>query len=267
MTKKNLNPVAAIQSLISGGLLRYYRIDFMSRQLASRCLIKKKLLMTPTVFSIIGVILFVIFVSAGSLAAETPPINDTVRKLQQIYEKTRDFRAYFIQETTVKSIGKTELEEGMVYFKNPRQMFWDYKKPKAKKLVMNAQKAWLYLPQENAVYTQDPEIIFKSEALIKFLSGLGKLKEDFRIQYHPSGAMDENGNYILLLYPREKGASYQYLQMTVAKNNFHILRVSFDDMMGNSTVLRFSGITMNTGLPSSLFQFQPPSGVSIFKMP
>ena len=146
-------------------------------------------------------------------------------------------------------------------------MFWDYKKPKAKKLVVNARKAWLYLPHEKAVYTQDPEKIFKSEALIKFLSGLGKLKEDFTIQYNPSGATDENGNYLLLLYPREKGASYQYLQMTVDKNNFHILRVSFDDMMGNSTVLKFSGIKMNRGLSSGLFQFQPPSGVSIFKMP
>lgn len=223
--------------------------------------------MTPTVFSIIGLILFVIFGFSGSLAAEEPPIHETVRKLQQLYEKTRDFRATFVQETTVKSIGKTEVEEGMVYFKNPRQMFWDYKKPKAKKLVVNARKAWLYLPHEKAVYTQDPEKIFKSEALIKFLSGLGKLKEDFTIQYNPSGATDENGNYLLLLYPREKGASYQYLQMTVDKNNFHILRVSFDDMMGNSTVLKFSGIKMNRGLSSGLFQFQPPSGVSIFKMP
>ncbi|MDD4357516.1 MAG: outer membrane lipoprotein carrier protein LolA [Smithellaceae bacterium] len=208
-----------------------------------------------------------VFWSAGSLAAEPPQIRETVKQLQQIYENTRDFRATFIQETTVKSIGKTDVEEGTVYFKNPRQMLWDYKKPKAKKLVVNAQKAWLYLPQERAVYTQNPEKIFKSEALIKFLSGLGKLKEDFTIQYNPSGATDENGNYLLLLYPREKGASYQYLQMTVAKNNFHILRVGFDDVMGNSTVLKFSGIKMNTGLSSRLFQFQPPSGVSVFKMP
>jgi outer membrane lipoprotein carrier protein len=219
------------------------------------------------IFSVVVAILFVVFGFAGSMAAEEPPIHETVRKLQQIYEKTRDFRATFIQETTVKSIGKTDVEEGIVYFKNPRQMFWDYKKPKAKKLVVNARKAWLYLPQEKAVYTQDPEKIFKSEALIRFLSGLGKLKDDFTIQYNPSGATDENGNYLLLLYPREKGASYQYLQMTVDKNNFHILRVSFDDIMGNTTVLKFSGLNMNTGLSSRLFQFQPPTGVSVFKMP
>ncbi|PKN76967.1 MAG: hypothetical protein CVU52_02495 [Deltaproteobacteria bacterium HGW-Deltaproteobacteria-10] len=228
---------------------------------------KNELFMRRKIFSIVAAVLCVVFLSSGSLAAEPPPISETVKRLQQIYEKTRDFRAYFIQETTVKSIGKTDVEEGVVYFKNPRQMFWDYQKPKAKKLIVNLQKAWLYLPHENAVYTQDPEKIFKSEALIKFLSGLGKLKDDFTIKYNTSGAIDENGNYLLLLYPREKGASYQYLQMTVAKNDFHILRVSFDDIMGNSTVLKFSGIKMNTGLSSRLFQFQPPSGVSVFKMP
>ena len=199
-------------------------------------------------------------------AAELPPIEESVSRLQQIYEKTQDFQSAFIQETTVKSIRKTDVEEGNVYFKNPKQMFWDYKKPKAKKLIINAQKAWLYLPQDKAVYIQDSDKIFKSEALIKFLSGLGKLRDDFTIKYAP-GSVDKNGNYLLQLYPREKGASYQYLQMTIEKKEFHILQVSFDDVMGNSTILKFFNIKMNTGLSAKLFQFQPPSGVSIFKMP
>lgn len=199
-------------------------------------------------------------------AAEPPPINDTVNRLQLIYDEVKDFQANFVQETTVKSIRKTEVEEGIVYFKNPKQMLWDYEKPKIKKLIINSQKAWLYLPQDKAVYLQESDKIFKSEALIKFLSGLGKLKDDFTIQY-ASDARDKSGNYLLQLYPREKGASYQYLQMTVEKNNFQILKVSFDDVMGNSTVLKFSGIKMNKGLSSKLFQFQPPPGGSIFKMP
>ncbi|HOX15697.1 MAG TPA: outer membrane lipoprotein carrier protein LolA [Smithellaceae bacterium] len=199
--------------------------------------------------------------------AELLSIDDTVNRLQQMYEKTQDFQANFIQETTVKSIRKTDVEEGIVYFKNPKQMLWDYKKPKTKKLIINAQKAWLYLPQDKAVYTQESDKIFKSEALIKFLSGLGKLRDDFTIKYDTPGTMDKGGNYLLRLYPREKGASYEYLQMTIAKSDFHILQVSFDDIMGNSTVLKFSGIKINTGLSSKLFQFQPPSRVSIFKMP
>lgn len=202
----------------------------------------------------------------ASLASPAPALEEVIDRLQRIYEKTQDFQAGFLQETTVKSIRKTDTETGTVYFKNPRQMLWEYKKPKTKKLIINAQKAWLYLPQDKTVYAQESNKIFKSEALIKFLSGLGKLSQDFTIQY-ASPAVDPDGNYLLLLYPREKGASYSYLKMTIAKNNFYILQVDFDDVMGNSTLLKFSDIKMNSGLPSKLFQFQPPPGVSIFKMP
>jgi len=200
-------------------------------------------------------------------AADTPPLDETINRLQQIYEKTQDFQAGFVQETTVKSIRKTDVEEGIVYFKSPKQMLWDYRKPKAKKLIINASKAWLYLPQDKTVYVQQSDQIFKSEALIKFLSGLGKLNHDFAIKYAAPNATDKKGNYLLLLYPREQSASYEYLQMTIEKNDFHILQVSFDDVMGNSTVLKFSGIKMNAGLSSKIFQFQPPPGVSVFKMP
>lgn len=201
-----------------------------------------------------------------SPAGPAPVLEEVIERLQRVYEKTQDFQAGFIQEITVKSVRKTDTEAGMVYFKNPRQMLWDYKKPKTKKLIINAQKAWLYLPQDKTAYTQASNKIFKSEALIKFLSGLGKLNHDFTIQY-ASPAVDQDGNYLLLLYPREKGASYSFLKMTIEKNNFYILQVGFDDVMGNSTLLKFSDIKMNSGLSSKLFQFQPPPGVSIFKMP
>ena len=212
-------------------------------------------------------VLFWLIVFAAAAGAEMPPLSETVGRLQQIYERTQDFQANFVQETTVKSIRKTEVEEGVVYFKSPRQMLWDYKKPKAKKLIINAQKAWLYLPQDKTAYTQDADRLFKSEALIKFLSGLGKLTEDFTLRYATPAATDRNGDYLLQLYPREKGASYAYLQMTLDKNSFQILEVRFDDVMGNTTRLKFSAIKMNAGLSSRLFQFQPPAGVSIFKMP
>ncbi len=227
---------------------------------------KNRLFIFRKIIAVIFILSAGIIFASVSGAAEAPLLQETVNHLQRIYEKTQDFQAGFIQETTVKSIRKTDVEEGMVYFKNPKQMLWDYKKPKAKKLIINTQKAWLYLPQDKTVYTQESDKIFKSGVLIKFLSGLGKLNDDFTIQYAAGNAMDKNGNYLLQLYPREKGATYQYLQMTVEKNTFHILQVSFDDVMGNSTSLKFSGIKMNTGLSSKLFQFHPPPGASIFKM-
>jgi len=201
-----------------------------------------------------------------TFAAEIPPIDDVVSRLQQTYEQTVDFKANFIQESTIKSIKKTDREEGVVFFKNPKNMLWNYTKPKAKKLVINSKKVWLYLPQEKVAYAQNAGYIFKSKVLIKFLTGLGKLKDDFTIEYANSGALDKNENYRLVLTPLEKDTSYNTMQITVDKNIFYILQVNFDDTFGNSTTVRFSNIAINSGLVNNIFQFKPPAGVNIFKM-
>lgn len=146
-------------------------------------------------------------------------------------------------------------------------MLWDYSRPKKKKLVINPRKAWLYLPQEKVAYTQESDYIFKSKTLIKFLSGLGKLKNDFTIKYAEPKALDNQGNYLLVLTPLEKIPSLNPFQITVDKNTFIIVQVSFEDTMGNSTLLKFFNITTNTGLSEKMFQFKPPAGVSIFNMP
>jgi outer membrane lipoprotein carrier protein len=55
--------------------------------------------------------------------------------------------------------------------------------------------------------------------------------------------------------------------MTIDKSDFYILQVSFDDAMGNSTTLKFSNISINTGLEEKMFQFRAPKGVQVFEMP
>ena len=211
--------------------------------------------------------LFLIFLPSIVFAEELPSIDDIVQKLQHTYEKTEDFKANFLQETTIKSIKKTEIEEGSVFFKNPKNMLWNYTKPRAKKLVINRHTAWLYLPQEKVAYRQKSDNIFQSKALIKFLSGLGKLKDDFAITYAEPKALDKNGNFLLRLTPLDKSTALNPFQITVDKSTFFILQISFDDVLGNSTVLKFSQISMNNGISDKIFQFQPPAGTSVFDMP
>jgi outer membrane lipoprotein carrier protein len=216
---------------------------------------------------LIFVALFTILAPPATLAQIPAPIDEVVALLQQTYEKTSDLKANFSQATTIQSIKKTDIEEGVVFFKNPKNMLWNYSQPKAKKMVINSRKAWLYLPQEKVAYTQEADYIYKSRTLIKFLSGLGKLKDDFYVKYAAPQALDKQGNYLLVLTPREKTPSLQPFAITVDKSTFLILQVSFEDMMGNSTVLKFSNIATNTGLAEKMFQFKPPEGVSIFNMP
>ena len=202
-----------------------------------------------------------------AFSEELPAVGGIAQKLQSTYEKTKDLKANFIQEATLTSVKKTQREEGRVYFKNPKNMLWEYSNPRGKKLVINSNTAWLYLAKEKVAYKQKSESIFQSKFLINFFAGSGKIQDDFVIKHAAPKAQDKDGNYLLVLIPREKTAACNSVMLTVDKNNFYILQVSFDDVMGNSTTLKFSNIFINTGVAQKMFQFQPPAGVQIFEMP
>jgi outer membrane lipoprotein carrier protein len=201
------------------------------------------------------------------VCAEPLSLEQFTAKTQESYEKTMDLKAHFTQEVTIKSMKKTEREEGMVYFKNPRMMLWDYLKPKAKKLVINDQKAWLYVPEDRMVYVQNAEDVYRSRMAVKFLSGIGKLSEDFQIRFTKDKPLDEEGNYHLTLTAKEAGGGVDRLYMTVDGRTFQIIQCRFNDTFGNTSRLRFNDIRLNTGIPDKFFTFKAPEGVEVVNMP
>jgi outer membrane lipoprotein carrier protein len=224
---------------------------------------------TPTLLQIGTAILSFVFLLLPTpvVCAQPLSLEQLTAKTQEMYEKTVDLKALFVQEVTIKSMKKTEREEGTVYFKNPRMMLWDYAKPKSKKLVINAQKAWLYVPEDRMVYIQNAEDVYRSRMAVKFLSGIGRLSEDFQIRFSKDTPVDGEGNYHLVLTPKEAGSGVDRLHITVDGKIFQILQCRFNDSFGNTTRLRFNDFSLNTGISDKFFTFKSPEGVEIVQMP
>ncbi|MCG6534919.1 MAG: outer membrane lipoprotein carrier protein LolA [Syntrophales bacterium LBB04] len=192
-------------------------------------------------------------------------IEEIIAKAQEQYEKTIDIKADFVQEVSIKSMNKTDREAGIFYFKNPRRMIWDYLKPKPKKLIINTQTAWFYIPEDRIVYVQDAESIFKNKAGIRFLSGLGNLNKDFHITFSGPENIDKEGNLLLKLVPKESGFGIEEFFLTLDKDQFYVTRLSFTDGFGNTTRLLFRNIKLNNNFADKLFSFSPPPGVEVYK--
>lgn len=199
--------------------------------------------------------------------ADKLPIEDLVDRIQNVYDAAKDLKADFSQESTIKSLKKTEKESGTVYFKKPRRMLWDYSSPQKKKLIINPQTAWLYVPEDKLVYMQNSEALVNSRLTIRFLTGIGKLRDDFQIKYSPE-PLDKSGNYQLDLAPKSKEAAggFDKLSVTVDKSSFFITRCVFKDMYGNVTRISFRNMKTNNGLSDKMFNFTPPAGVKVQKI-
>lgn len=210
---------------------------------------------------------FLLLLSSASAHAQDPVLTQVIKNVQERYEQTNDLEASFIQEATIKSVNQTVTETGVVYFKKPQRMLWDYHTPSQKKLVINPEKAWLYVPEDNLVYVQDAQKILSSKMTVRFMMGVGKLQDDFQISFAGPNKIDANGYYDLCLLPRSKELGIEKLFMKVHKDTFFIMNFSFADMYGNTTKLTFSDMKTNMNLSDSIFTFTPPPGVNLYHVP
>jgi outer membrane lipoprotein carrier protein len=205
------------------------------------------------------------FIVVPSLSqAQEVTLEALVLKIQEAYEKTDDFKSSFTQETTIKSLKKTEREGGVVYFKKPRMMRWVYSKPKSKELVIGPRKSWLYIPDDRLVYLQDSDSLLRSKVTIKFISGIGKLAEDFKVRF--AEPAKKEGPYRLELKPKAYVEGVEKMFLTVNREDYQIISVLLTDVYGNITKTTFSNTEFNRNLPDNLFTFKPPQGVDVIDL-
>ena len=218
-------------------------------------------------FGVAAALFLIVPPVTGAGLTEAPPVDQLTAKMQETYEKTQDLTAKFVQELTILSMKTTEREEGTVYFKKPGRMHWEYRQPKSgkvfKRLVVNPRKAWLYVPEDHVVYVQDAEAMYRSGLIVRLLTGVGSLRDDFHIEYATPDARDRDGHYRLVLSPKRDDMGVSRLHLTVDRNTLQIIQCHFPDAYGNLTRLSFLNIGVNRGLSESLFHFKPPSGVEI----
>jgi len=214
-----------------------------------------------------GILICLLFFPVPAARAELLSLREIVTKIQEHYEKTEDMKARFVQDVTIKALKKSEREEGVIYIKNPKRMLWHYLKPKVKKLIINPEKAWFYVPEDRVAYVQNAEEVLKSKLTVKLLSGIGKLDEDFNVSFSGEGSVDAKGNYLVTLTPKESGFGVDRLFLTIDKDTFLMIQCRFSDMYGNVTRIRFTDIKTNTNLSDRLFAFRPPQGVEVYNLP
>jgi outer membrane lipoprotein carrier protein len=203
----------------------------------------------------------------GSTPGECATLSqeEVVTKVQEQYDRHSNFKAHFVQESWIKSLGRKQMAEGLVYFKKPGGMRWTYQKPTKQEIISDGQTLWQYRPEDNQVVVSKTSQAFESKTPSTFLMGIGNLKQDFQARFvkEPSPGSD----YTLELTPLETQGSMEKLFLTVDRKTFKILQAKIQDVMGNITQISFSKIQFDTSLPDDLFAFIPPKGVEVFNMP
>lgn len=187
-----------------------------------------------------------------------PAAAELAARLQARYDETRAFHADFVQEVRSAALGRTLTSRGHVYFEKPGRMRWEFAEPQ-QTLIADGASFWLYQPAENQVIKTPFRRAFNSQTPISFLTGVGRLEEDFAVS--PQG--ETTRVHRLRLSPKQDAAAVGHLDVEVDKATFDILQATVTDPLGNTTHLRFTNIERVDDLDDGLFRFTLPAGVDL----
>ncbi|OGV95925.1 MAG: outer membrane lipoprotein carrier protein LolA [Nitrospinae bacterium RIFCSPLOWO2_02_FULL_39_110] len=189
-------------------------------------------------------------------------LDEIVERMQNKYEETKNFKADFTQTSVLKSIKQKRVSRGQVFIKKPGMMRWEYGEPDTQLIVSDGKVIWFYVPADKQVMMSKVNDTSDSYTLNVFLSGIGKLRDTFKIESESEETVPQS-QYLLRLTPKKSHPNLTRLVIGINKEDFKVETSSTYDIYGNQTTVSFSNIEMNKEMSEDIFHFEIPNGVRV----
>jgi outer membrane lipoprotein carrier protein len=204
----------------------------------------------------------VLALAASAPAAAPPTLDEVVRGLESAYGRMTDLKAEFNQTAFNKSLNSTIPAQGAVYLKRGGKLRWEYSEPTRQEIVSDGTTLWVYTPSLNQVNTGPaPEALAGPAG--SFLAGLGRVREHFTARFlNPAQPVDGEGYAVVDLTPKQPVPTLTRLILALDPRTWEVRKAMVHDQFENTVTMRFTRMTINSGLPDRLFTFAPPPGVA-----
>lgn len=219
--------------------------------------------------AVLGVLMLVLLGGLQDLGAATENNNLTVDhildRVENKYANSK-FSADFIQKSTIKAMEITDLATGKVYIKYPGMMRWEYEKPERQIIITDADKLWIYRPEDNQVMTGNAPTFFRDGKGASFLSDIRLIRQKFDISLEQGKQEERDLFYHLKLIPLEKTLDISTIRLLVSKQTFNVLQVTTLNFYGDETRIDLINSAFGVNLEDSLFSFKIPEGVDVLQI-
>lgn len=188
--------------------------------------------------------------------------EEIIQNLQNKMDSLSDWQADFKQKAYIASVGQSDLSSGKVKIKKPLKVLWEYLEPNRQTLSVDGKKLYFYMEEDRQVMARDLDSGILAGGNLLFLVGEKKLKEIFNMELIREGV--SAGEPIKLkMVPKKEDATLSYLILALDRKTLRILSLQSFDPFENNTMVDFSNVQENQGLPDKIFLFQIPEGVEV----
>jgi outer membrane lipoprotein carrier protein len=213
---------------------------------------------------LLSLVLLVTMQKADAPAKADAP-KEVVDRMQRFYDRTQEFKADFRQTLTNPVFGRKQVFDGVVRFKKPGKMRWDYQTPEKKLFVSDGKVLWVYEPEDAQAYKQSLTDSTLPTA-VAFLFGQGKLNQEFDATSEPDAAkFGDARDVVLRLVPKKPTAHYKSIVLDLNPETAQVKQSFVFDTQGNINQVSFRKVELNGKTPDTMFTWVPPPGTKIVK--
>ena len=204
---------------------------------------------------------------------------DGMEALDQFIKSTKNGRADFVQTVTSPSsgsgadmkAGKVKLSRGTFEFLRPNRFKFIYTKPFEQSIVADGQTLWLHDVDLNQVTSRKLSSVMTGSPAALFASApnLQALQAEFTLQALSSKADDLEW---IQATPKAKGTQDNGSLLQSVKVGFkqtpagvEIAALEMVDSFGQTSVIKFEKVQINTNLSPANFNFKVPAGVDVIR--
>ena len=205
---------------------------------------------------IICLAFFLICVLSMTGNSQAISASEEVAGIQKSYEKIKDLRAGFSQQSFLKDLKRTDTYKGELFIKKPQKMKISYKTENPTDIYISNNSVVIYQKKEKQAYRSPFDSGTYGQTPIVLLSGLGKMQEEFSIT-------EKNGK--LLLKPKKPMGSILSIELETSDGVFPIKSLTIYDSASNKVTITLKDVKINTGLEDSFFVPSLPKGVTVME--
>lgn len=203
--------------------------------------------------------------SAAATAGSDLTVDRILERVENKYANSK-FSADFIQKSTIKAMDITDMANGKVYIKYPGMMRWEYQKPEQQVIITDADKLWIYRPDDNQVMTGKAPTFFRNGKGASFLSDIRVIRQKFDISLEQGPPEERDLFYHLKLIPLEKTLDISEIRLLISKKSFNVLQVVTLNFYGDETRIDLLNFVFGANLDDSLFSFEVPPGTDVLQI-
>lgn len=151
---------------------------------------------------------------------------------------------------------KKDTSSGRVAMSTPNLFRWEYRQPYVQLIVADGKTVWVFDPDLKQV-SRRPQGVEEASSPLAILLDPTRLDRDFIVQ---EGG-DADGIDWMTIRPRSAEAGFRSARIGFIRNQ--LLRMEYEDALGQRTEIQFSGWKRNPPFAAGTFSFKPPAGVDV----